>query len=1084
MSYFRLIAPSFLLCFVTTAQPILAQITPATDGTGTTVTQNGLDLAIAGGSTSRDGANLFHTFQEFNLDANQSATFFSNPEIQNILSRVGGGNPSLIDGLLRISGSNANLYLLNPSGIVFGSNAQLNLPADFTASTAWGLGFGDKIWQDGSNFRDLVGTPNQFFFDGTGGIINGADLAVDQGQTLNLFASEIINTGSLTAKQGTVNLTAVPGTNTLRLSQVGQILNLEFNNQVPAAIADIPKLLTGHALDTGLSLDNGIVTLTANQTPLNTNSGSVFVGGAIDVSGATGGTVSILGNEAVLLGADINASGQSGGGTVFVGGDFQGKGLFTNAHNTFVDADTQISASAIATGNGGKVIIWADQSTFFYGTIQARGGQLAGDGGFVEVSGKSYLDFQGLVDLRAPNGLNGELLLDPTDIVISNASDTPTLTFFAGTFEDTDSSPSNLSVATLQNQLSLGDVTVTTESASTTDSGNITVLDPITWASGTALSLEADNDIIIRASITSTTNDSELFLTANNDIKLEGSIQIGAFDSSTMTTDFVADADGDSAGTVQQGINVLLESASEFEDSDFEEDEFDDGDFGDDDFSDDDFGDDGEFGDDEFDDSFTDDEFSDDEFGEEDDDSVEDEEFDDDGFGFEYEDSEFGEFDEEFEALEDDFFDAYGDHFGLSKPPTTNLSAAQSKLSAVQTLLGIEPAIVYVAFRKKEGVLKENHLKQTPTKQDEVIWQFDQNARQNYLDSSQKLRADDQLELVMLTASGQVVRRRVLGVDRAAIARQAKAFNRSITKPGFGSNYLKPAQYFYDVLVRPLATELGEAKINNLTFVMDRGLRTLPIAALHDGERFIIENYSVGMMPSFSLTQTDYLDLRESQVLAMGASEFQNQADLPAVPVELSTIADRLWQGDVFQEKEFTVETLLQARERNPYGILHLATHGEFLPGQLENSYIQFWDQRLSLTQLSQLSLNNPPVELLVLSACRTAFGDPNAELGFAGLAIASGAKSAIGSLWYVSDEGTLGLMTRFYEELQVAPIKAEALQQAQLDMLRGNVRREGNQLITPSNTISLPPELAQLKTADLTHPYYWSGFSLVGNPW
>ena len=119
-----------------------------------------------------------------------------------------------------------------------------------------------------------------------------------------------------------------------------------------------------------------------------------------------------------------------------------------------------------------------------------------------------------------------------------------------------------------------------------------------------------------------------------------------------------------------------------------------------------------------------------------------------------------------------------------------------------------------------------------------------------------------------------------------------------------------------------------------------------------------------------------------------------------------------------------------------------------------------------------------------MLSACRTAFGDPNAELGFAGLAIASGAKSAIGSLWYVSDEGTLGLMTQFYHELQSHPIKAEALRQAQLALLNGETYREDDKLITPAGSIPLPSALAQVDKLDLTHPYVWSSFSLIGNPW
>jgi CHAT domain-containing protein len=120
----------------------------------------------------------------------------------------------------------------------------------------------------------------------------------------------------------------------------------------------------------------------------------------------------------------------------------------------------------------------------------------------------------------------------------------------------------------------------------------------------------------------------------------------------------------------------------------------------------------------------------------------------------------------------------------------------------------------------------------------------------------------------------------------------------------------------------------------------------------------------------------------------------------------------------------------------------------------------------------------------MVLSACRTALGNEEAELGFTGLAVQAGVKSALGSLWYVSDDATLGLMTTFYSQLKEVPIKAEALRQAQLAMIRGEVRIEKGQLVTPNYTIPLPPQLADLPDRELTHPYYWSAFTLVGSPW
>ena len=173
-------------------------------------------------------------------------------------------------------------------------------------------------------------------------------------------------------------------------------------------------------------------------------------------------------------------------------------------------------------------------------------------------------------------------------------------------------------------------------------------------------------------------------------------------------------------------------------------------------------------------------------------------------------------------------------------------------------------------------------------------------------------------------------------------------------------------------------------------------------------------------------------------------------------------------------------------RSQFAYPIIHLATHGEFLPGAIDNSYIQLWNDKLQLNDLRQLGWNNPPVELLVLSACQTALGDEEAELGFGGLAVQAGVKSALASLWYVSDEGTLALMSSFYNYLDNVPIKAEALRQAQIAMLKGEARIEDGVLIFPGELgrVPLPPELSYIENRNLSHPYYWSAFTTIGSPW
>ena len=348
--------------------------------------------------------------------------------------------------------------------------------------------------------------------------------------------------------------------------------------------------------------------------------------------------------------------------------------------------------------------------------------------------------------------------------------------------------------------------------------------------------------------------------------------------------------------------------------------------------------------------------------------------------------------------------------------------------------------------------------------------------------------ASDQLELLLVTAEGQPISRLVPQATRSKVLARAREFNREITDrlKIRTSSYLPSAKQLYQWLIAPLEPDLAAQHIQNLVFVMDAGLRSLPISALHSDQGFLVERYSVSLMPSFSLTNPHYRDLKTSEVLAMGASEFINKDErpLPAVPVELSEITPTLWPGKSFLNEAFTLENLKAQQLRQPFRIIHLATHAEFEAGDPSHSYIQLWDTKLQLDQLGQMNWNDPPVDLLVLSSCRTAIGDEQAELGFAGLAIQAGVESTLASLWYVSDEGTLGLMTEFYEQLKTAPFRAEALRQAQVAMIKDQVRIDAGQLYTPQGNVHLPPALSQITGRQLQHPYYWAAFTLVGNPW
>jgi filamentous hemagglutinin family protein len=410
----------------------LAQITTTPQDAGTVIkaaTGNPQQLNITGGTQA--GSNLFHSFGQFGLNAGQTANFQSNPAIQNILGRVTGGSPSLINGRLQVTGGPSNLFLVNPAGILFGPGASLNIPAAFTATTANGVGFGNG-WFNASgpnNYSQLLGSPNQLAFTTLqpGSIVNSGNLSVGAGQSLSLVGGTVINTGTITAPGGTVTIAAVPGEKLVRISQVGSLLSLALPVQGqgpnPTALvpASLPELLTGGGLNnaTGITVNNGIVTLTGSGIAI--PQGAAIASGQVNTSGQTGGLIQVLGNRVGVVDAQLSAAGQSGGGTILVGGDYQGKGTVPNATSTLVNANSKLNADAIVSGNGGRVVVWADGNTGFAGEISARGGAQSGSGGAVEVSGKQTLAYRGNVDVSAPRGTGGQLLLDPAIVTINAA---------------------------------------------------------------------------------------------------------------------------------------------------------------------------------------------------------------------------------------------------------------------------------------------------------------------------------------------------------------------------------------------------------------------------------------------------------------------------------------------------------------------------------------------------------------------------------------------------------------------------------------------------------------------------------------
>jgi CHAT domain-containing protein/Flp pilus assembly protein TadD len=268
------------------------------------------------------------------------------------------------------------------------------------------------------------------------------------------------------------------------------------------------------------------------------------------------------------------------------------------------------------------------------------------------------------------------------------------------------------------------------------------------------------------------------------------------------------------------------------------------------------------------------------------------------------------------------------------------------------------------------------------------------------------------------------------------------------------------ARQLYDWLIRPIDSDLRQSHIKTLVFVLDGSLRNLPVAALLDGNQYLIEQFSIALTPGLQLLDPQPLRVKRLHTLATGLTQYQpGFSPLRHVNSELNAIQTQV-PSKVLLNQQFTQENLERYLDQNSYPIVHIATHGQFSSNQTE-TFLLAWNSRIGVDQLRTLLQNRQPnqpqsIELLVLSACKTATGDQQATLGLAGLAVRAGARSTIATLWSVDDQATSELMRRLYQELaQHQTTKSEALRQAQLSLLRDPANR---------------------------HPFYWAPYVLVGN--
>ncbi len=387
---------------------------------------------------------MITNWQGFNIGQTETVQFNQPSADAVALNRVIGQDPTAILGKLN---ANGKIFVTNPSGVFFGPNSIINVGSLMATSLQISdqdfLNRNYRFTQDPS--KPLASVINEGKINASGYIgllgpraenrgmlmanLGSIALASGKAATMDFSGDGLINfaitqpvDGSFVDKDGNTIENGAFNSGTIQADGGKVLLTAHTAQKMVRSVVNNTGIIRAQSV----SKRNGAIYLEAGPNGTATNEGTLDASGT--GSGETGGSVRILGHKVGQLGkAIIDVSGHQGGGEVLIGGDYQGKGTVQNALVTYGGPDTVVKANAINNGNGGKVIYWSDDTTRFYGAIEAKGGANSGDGGFVEVSGKRFLDFNGEVITTAANGEIGTLLLDPEfiDIVNGTADDDP-----------------------------------------------------------------------------------------------------------------------------------------------------------------------------------------------------------------------------------------------------------------------------------------------------------------------------------------------------------------------------------------------------------------------------------------------------------------------------------------------------------------------------------------------------------------------------------------------------------------------------------------------------------------------------------
>lgn len=314
----------------------------------------------------------------------------------------------------------------------------------------------------------------------------------------------------------------------------------------------------------------------------------------------------------------------------------------------------------------------------------------------------------------------------------------------------------------------------------------------------------------------------------------------------------------------------------------------------------------------------------------------------------------------------------------------------------------------------------------------------------------------DRLELLVETANG--LRQVQVPVSGDKLTKEIRSFRRTI-QDSRTQNYLTSAQALHGWLVAPLQQDFQATGITTLVMVAEGSLRTIPMGALHDGRHFLVDTVAVAVTPSLEMTDLLPAQRRKGSLLSVGLTEPVEGVPAPRYAEAEVQAIRTMYGGKLLMNKQFSTPSLEEEIKDQGVGIIHVASH-TIVGGETKESFVLAHDGKISMDRLAQLvgmqQYRQQPLDLLTLSSCEIGAEDDRAALGLTGVAVKTGARTALASLWATEDETTTELVSEFYRQLQDPTVsKAVALQRAQQKILaqRGH-----------------------------SHPSFWSAFLLINN--